>query len=68
MRRWHCRSRTTPGVVYELVTIGGRVLSCSCPAGDYGRECWHKRGLETFLQTFTEKEWLWSGPTWPNPL
>ena len=53
-RRWHCRSRTRPGVLYELVTIGGRVLSCSCPAGDYGRSCWHRRLLQRFMEAFTE--------------
>ena len=55
IRRWRCKSRTRPGVRYELVSTSDRVLSCSCVAGDYGRECWHRRLLAAWMWAFTEE-------------
>jgi hypothetical protein len=38
--RWLVESRTTRGVGHQ---VDPRTWQCSCPAGRYGRLCWHVR-------------------------
>ena len=41
--RWLIESRTTAGVLYQVSQITETAWSCTCPAGQNGRCCWHVR-------------------------
>ena len=57
LRRFETPSRSRPDIKHELVaSLDGRVLSCSCPAWGYRRQCRHAARLVLFLDEFTEKE------------
>jgi hypothetical protein len=41
--QWTIESRTTAGVFYTVSQVNAVAWSCSCPAGAFGRQCWHVR-------------------------
>ena len=41
--QWTIESRTQTGTFYQVSQLTERAWSCSCPAGSWGRPCWHVR-------------------------
>ena len=56
LRRFETESRSRPGTKRQLVaTADGRVLSCTCEAWSFRRQCRHAARLVLFLDEFHEK-------------
>ena len=41
--QWTIESRTQAGTFYQVSQVTENGWSCSCPAGSWGRPCWHVR-------------------------
>lgn len=39
-------SRTVPGAAYTVTLHDSGAASCSCPAGQHGRPCWHVKAVK----------------------
>ena len=55
LRRFTTASRSRPGLTHELVVSpDGKVLSCTCEAWGFRRQCRHAARLWHFLDEFKE--------------
>jgi hypothetical protein len=43
---WTIESRTQAGTYYQVSQVTATGWSCSCPAGAFGRQCWHVRACQ----------------------